>query len=1092
MTASVDWYGSPTSWSAAAQARTETSDGYEFDVHDRVWDWVAGQTMYHSTMTSDGTLLVPSQPFTTNAYQPTGDTLAFARWVPPLGALASELIPTSTGVLHPRSLAYPAVGGADFEDAEVFFDGATECVLLTVGRPYNDWRIGAGAAPANQGIYPCFVVLTKSGGIWTFDAARSKTSEQVRASNPTEAANIYIARTSGLTGESFTDNRNTNECERFPASGHLVVGHYDSNPTAGYDSGALSVVDATMALKAGYLVPNVDYPTGHRIGPRPRSMASRPDSAINDEEFAVLYDVFDTANPAGLLLDGATSSCATAPDNAAWNVAGVMDIALRVRLPDYTPAAVMYLMAHSEPTAVDRGWAFLINADGTLRFSASNNGSAYQVDQVSSAPSLTNGTEYWLGCTYNTATGALSFYKANAAEAMPTRWGGWTLISSHTVTAVTFFDATTTLSIGASGGFFSSRLIGVVYRAALYDDGTLIADANFAPDGSPKAVTNTATYTDSQSRVWTIRGTAYIDSTAHFMVQLFTYNAGAGTIVAKSQSFASDIVINGTRPTQVHYDEVGNLYVSTDFFGIFNATTAIYERAALTAFIAAFPPTGPWADGNATVTTTQWGRITAPTVYSGAAVGGFNTGMAWDNVAKVMYLSTGTAGPLAIQRSGAGPAYTYTYRGAAVIHSNDNPNPKLAKPVLDRMRGKLWLIVGQTDGGASYPPASIVYRDQWIASVDLNFWSAEMAPPVIPSEALLNGSSSERTEGVRWDVLDHDNNLIGTLMADRDNPAAISNDVTRAIRRTISSLNILPRPVYDTDTSHFYADDIDPLTMRIKPYWTYANGDAFPLGLFVFGDDSQVLWSWGWPRQCSLTDLMADLDQPLDNAVGYGQGTNVYNALINECDKTGIGPDERIIESTTAVIDVPVGWVPGRDTQLVVFDGLCKLAGFLPPYRNNDGVLVCRSSPDLASATATYEYGANTVVLTGTAVLSSDILTAPNRYVVVGSNTDTELVGIFDVPDSAPHSYMNIGRYRRKSESVQGLTTQAQADAAAAAAYVTDSSTYSWLGFDTPVDPRHDTWDILSFDGVNYRQLGWTIECRVGGTMRHSCRGAYL
>jgi hypothetical protein len=172
-------------------------------------------------------------------------------------------------------------------------------------------------------------------------------------------------------------------------------------------------------------------------------------------------------------------------------------------------------------------------------------------------------------------------------------------------------------------------------------------------------------------------------------------------------------------------------------------------------------------------------------------------------------------------------------------------------------------------------------------------------------------------------------------------------------------------------------------------------------------------------------------------------------------------------------------------------ESLCAMAGFLPPYFNNSGILVCRAAPDLVSASPDFSYGANTVVYPGTAVMSDDILTAPNQYLVVGSSAQIELVGIFDVPDVAPNSFANTGRYRRKTIDVQGLTTQADANAAAAAAYASDSSTYTWLSFDTPVDPRHDTWDIVSFDGVNYRQLGWGIECHSGGTMHHDLRGTY-
>ena len=74
---------------------------------------------------------------------------------------------------------------------------------------------------------------------------------------------------------------------------------------------------------------------------------------------------------------------------------------------------------------------------------------------------------------------------------------------------------------------------------------------------------------------------------------------------------------------------------------------------------------------------------------------------------------------------------------------------------------------------------------------------------------------------------------------------------------------------------------------------------------------------------------------------------------------------------------------------------------------------------------------------------------------------------------------------------MQGLADQAAADQAAAAAYASDVSTYSWVNFDTPADPRHDTLDVVAFDAINYLQLGWKMECGPGGPMTHTCRGAY-
>lgn len=353
-----------------------------------------------------------------------------------------------------------------------------------------------------------------------------------------------------------------------------------------------------------------------------------------------------------------------------------------------------------------------------------------------------------------------------------------------------------------------------------------------------------------------------------------------------------------------------------------------------------------------------------------------------------------------------------------------------------------------------------------------------------------------RTETVRWIVSDKDGNEHGDLMLSvRDTPR-ITNDTTRSIRRNVGNLTVLPRPLHDIDTTHVYAEEIDPLTMRVSPWWYFGNGIRYQCGVFLWGDDSVELWSAGQPRPGMLTDQCTLLDQPLERSVGYSAGTAVNNAIADLLSLDPSGEVEAAVEDgiefTDAIIGTPVGWAAGRDTMLTALDGLCKIAGFLPPYYDNQGRLVCRSTPNLTGATPTFEYGQGLGDVLPGGVMSSDLLTAPNRYQAIGGQADAELVGIFDVPDAAPNSFANTGRRIVKSQNVQGITTQAQADQSAASLYATDISSYTWLSFETArVNPLHDTWDVVSFDGVNYREVGWTIEAKAGGKMAHQLRGTY-
>ena len=358
------------------------------------------------------------------------------------------------------------------------------------------------------------------------------------------------------------------------------------------------------------------------------------------------------------------------------------------------------------------------------------------------------------------------------------------------------------------------------------------------------------------------------------------------------------------------------------------------------------------------------------------------------------------------------------------------------------------------------------------------------------ADQLLDGDVPIREESVRFDLLDNANNLLGELAVDRRSEPEIVNDVNRPIRRTLDGITIPPRSLLERDSPRFFADDINPLTMRLRPVWRLQSGDEYPLGIFLWGDDSSSVRTYGQPRDASLTDQCTILDQDLIRNVGLPVGTVVSDAITAFL--TTLAITDYTVEASAVQTTAPIGWAAGRDRGMTVLESLHLLAGFLPPYFGNAGSYVARSAPNLSIAPPDFAYGYGTVMLRDSIVESSDILSAPNIYIVIdGSATDDALVGTFEVPASAPHSFANRGFYVPRTLDVQGLQNQQAADNAAAAAYVKDSSTYSWLSFDTPPDPRHDTFNVVAVDGVNYRQQSWRLRCSHGAAMNHDLRGAY-
>lgn len=366
------------------------------------------------------------------------------------------------------------------------------------------------------------------------------------------------------------------------------------------------------------------------------------------------------------------------------------------------------------------------------------------------------------------------------------------------------------------------------------------------------------------------------------------------------------------------------------------------------------------------------------------------------------------------------------------------------------------------------------------------------------AEALLDlDDRSRRVEGFRFDLLDSSNGDVGVLAVDRKRPPSVRNDATATNPRVINGLTILPRTRATDDSDFYFAQDVDTVAQRVRLVHVLgAGGTGYEneWGIFLFADDSNQVRSGGTSKACQLIDQTQITVQLLDESVAYPTGTNIGTALATQAAAAGIVSTE--IEATTATLSAPLFGLAGRDSHDKIMRELCRAAGFLRPYFNNAGALVCRSTPNLETATADHTYGPGTGE-TGRALVdmieeSSGLLRAPNRYRVVDTSLrDVELVGTFDVADSAPHSFVNIGYRRTKSADVQGLADQDAADQSAKAEHAMDPSVFASTSFSSPIDSRHDTFDVVEWDGENHIEQEWATVLQRGAAMGHDVRRIY-
>lgn len=350
---------------------------------------------------------------------------------------------------------------------------------------------------------------------------------------------------------------------------------------------------------------------------------------------------------------------------------------------------------------------------------------------------------------------------------------------------------------------------------------------------------------------------------------------------------------------------------------------------------------------------------------------------------------------------------------------------------------------------------------------------------------LLDVEVGERTDAIRFDLID----LAGTVIGNPDieyAKASIQLSGDQSIKRKLSGVTISPDAI----------DDVNPLTDRLRPMFVLENGSEFPLGVFLFADTSDRRLSYGLLRSGTLVDQGLITAQAQSYNVGVQSGTLVTDAIRTVAEAAGISTYS--IDSSSAVVGsdlvLPAG---SSQTWQKSLDYLASIAGFLPPYFDNFGLLRARALPDLSVATADLVYGDGGVnsgrVVAGSIVESNDQLKAPNRYVVIDTSaTNGAVVATYDLPSTAPHSIAKRGFVIPKFISAPGVGSVDQALVLAQTAATTEPNAYETVVFAGSADPRHDTFNVIGYRGNLYIESGWTLPLAAGAEHQHTIRRVYL
>jgi hypothetical protein len=289
---------------------------------------------------------------------------------------------------------------------------------------------------------------------------------------------------------------------------------------------------------------------------------------------------------------------------------------------------------------------------------------------------------------------------------------------------------------------------------------------------------------------------------------------------------------------------------------------------------------------------------------------------------------------------------------------------------------------------------------------------------------------------------------------------------------------------------------INPITDMISVTMTFPNGQEYPLGEYVFSDSTYQLFTSGQLSNMVLNDKMFIVDQQIEKAFSARDDTRptfFFNGTdISVCLEQVLAdqPINFKIEETDDFASTD-SWAAGT-TRGQIIEALCLSGGYFSPWFGNDGVLHFIKAFNPALKVPDFDWDAGSQVLRSAITQASNVLTAPNRFIVISNapaDRNTPTYGSADVPVNAPHSIENRGFVIPLVTDLQALT--GVQCTAIANNLVQRQAIFQTTTITTAPDPRHDSYNVIQWQGDLWLELGWSMTLIEGSPMSHTLRKAY-
>lgn len=317
--------------------------------------------------------------------------------------------------------------------------------------------------------------------------------------------------------------------------------------------------------------------------------------------------------------------------------------------------------------------------------------------------------------------------------------------------------------------------------------------------------------------------------------------------------------------------------------------------------------------------------------------------------------------------------------------------------------------------------------------------------------------------------------------------STLSHDTTKTVKRTLT----MGLGVDD-------AELVDPITDKVVPTMVMPNGQEYSLGKYVFTSISYQQFTSGYIANANLNDEMFIIDQQITRAFSTeNRGIPPFTSATS----TGI-PISTALRVLLKPFDFPLSiegsefgsrdsWTIGTMRGSIV-EALALAGDYFSPWFSNEGVLTFIRAFNPAYRIPDLDWNTGDQVIRSSILKTSDVLNAPNRFVVTSnapSNPDFPTYASADVPTNAPHSVQNRGFVVAEIHNLQALNDLQCG--AMAQNLVQRQSIFETYTVTTAPDPRHDSYNVIRWQGDLWLEVSWSMGLSEGAPMSHTIRRAF-